>query len=86
VAARVAPGLELLEVRDLANVDLGGEVAPDRLLQRLACLEVPARERPRAQKRLSGALPQQHLEPAVADLQDDREGDMGRTGRLVHEF
>ena len=48
VAAGLAPRAELLEVRDVAHVDLGGQVAADRPLERLVRLERAARQRPRA--------------------------------------
>ena len=46
--AGVAARVELLEVGELADVHLLGELALDRLLERLAGGEVAARERPRA--------------------------------------
>ena len=57
---------------ELADVDLGREMAPDRLLERLVGRELAARERPRAGERVERPLPEQHLEAAVAHLQDDR--------------
>ena len=83
---RVAERLEQLEVGDLADVDLLGEVLEDRLLQRLIALEVATRQRPGAEKRLSPPLPEQRLQCAVADLEHDREGDMSGIGRLTHRF
>src|SRR5207244_13501669 len=68
VAAGVAAGLELLEVRELLDVDLGREVASGRLLERLVEGERAAGERPGARVGLSGALPEQRFEPALADL------------------
>jgi hypothetical protein len=79
-----AARLELLEVRHLAQVDLLGEVAADRRLQRLAGVEAPARQRPRAGERLPRALPEQHPEPRVAHLQHDREHGVGRVGTIRH--
>ena len=69
-ASGVAPRLELLEVRELAHVDLRREVAADRLLERL----VRARgSRPGSAhapgERLLRALPEQHLQPAAAHLE-----------------
>ena len=78
----VAPGLELLEVGEVAHVDLGRQVAPDRGLQRLPRLEPPARERPRAEERLLGALPEEHLEDAVPDLEDGRRAPRERAAAL----
>jgi len=86
VAVGIAERLELLEVRDLPHVDLGGEVPLDRLLESLAGLEVAAGKRPGAEKRFSSPLPEQRLQRAAADLQYDREGDMGGIGRLTHRF
>ena len=65
VAVGVAAGLELLEVRELAHVDLGGEVAADRLLERLVALERSAGKRPGTGERLARALPEQHLRAAA---------------------
>jgi hypothetical protein len=78
--------LQLLDVRDLADVDFLGEVAADGVLERLAFAEVAAREGPSVREGLAGALPQQHAEAAIANLQDDGERDVGRTcahARLV---
>src|SRR5581483_9174105 len=52
VPVRVAQRLELLEVGDLAHVDLRGEVAADRRLERLVLAERAAGQRPRARERL----------------------------------
>jgi len=88
VAARVAQRRQLLEVCELADVDLLGEMAADRLLERLAPLEVAARKRPGSEERLTRALPEQRLEPPVADLEDDRQRDLSRVrgGRLLARF
>ena len=65
-----------------------GEVAADRLLERLARLEVAARERPGAEERLARPLPEQRLQPALAHLEHDRQRDVGRAraGRLSPRF
>src|SRR4029077_8673323 len=76
----LAQGFELLEVGELANVDLDREVAPDRVLQRLAGLEVAAREGPAARERLFAALPEEHLEHALANLEHGGEGHLCRAG------
>src|SRR5207245_3315837 len=88
MTGRVAQALELLEVGELAHVDLVGEVPPDRLLERLAGLEVAAGERPGAREWILRPAPGEHLQPLVADLQDDGEGGVGRSwpGRLVHRL
>ena len=86
MAGGIAERFDLLEVGDLSHVDLGGEVLSDRLLERLAALEVAAGQRPSAKKRLSRPLPEERLQCAGADLEHHREGDMGRIGRLTHRF
>ena len=58
---RIAARLELLEVRELAHVDLLREVPPDRLLERLAALEPPAGQRPRAADGALRAAPEERL-------------------------
>ena len=69
----IAQRLQLLEVGELADVDLHGEVAADGLLERLSRLEVAAGEGPRAGEWLHGALPDERLEDARANLEDDGE-------------
>ena len=70
---RVPPGLaerlELLEVRELADVDLGREVPADRLLERLVRVEIAAREGPGAGIRILRTLPEQHLQLSRAHLE-----------------
>src|SRR6478672_13471028 len=78
VARGVAERFELLEVGDLAHVDLRGEVLPDRLLERLTALEVATRQRPGTEKRLARPPPDESLQRAVPDLQDDCEGGVSR--------
>src|SRR5581483_11691890 len=86
VAAGVAARLQLLEVRELADVDLGREVAPNRLLERLARLEPAAGQRPGAGVGGKRALPEQRLQQAVAHLEDDgQHGVGGVCDTLVHE-
>ena len=46
IAGRVAQRLQLLEMRDLLDVDLRGEVAAHRLLERLVRRQRPARAAP----------------------------------------
>src|SRR5215218_5196883 len=83
----VAPGLELLEVREVADVDLRLQVAPNRPLERLARVESASGQRPRAEERLARPLPEQHLELAVPHLEDDGEHLVSRSrGRLRHEL
>jgi hypothetical protein len=88
VAIRLAPGLELLQVGEVAHVDLGRKVAPDRGLQSLPRLEPAAGKRPRPEERLLRSLPEKHLENTVPNLEDGRERFMGRLqlyGRLRHQ-
>ena len=75
VPARVAVGRDLLEMRDLAEVDLRREVAADRRLERLVGGEHPAGERPGARERLERPLPQQRLQHAVPHLEHRGQGD-----------
>ena len=86
IAVGVAVRRELLEVRHLADVDLGGEMAADRLLERLAGGEDSARERPGAAERLARALPEERLQPAVAHLEDDGEAAVPWSGKLADRF
>src|SRR6266545_5012803 len=74
---RIAQRLELLEVRQLAHVDLLGEVAADRILERVVLGEVATRQRPTTLERLPRALPEKRLECTVSHLQNDRERDVG---------
>jgi hypothetical protein len=53
-------------------------VLPDRLLERLTALEIATRERPGTEKRLARPTPDESLQRAVADLQNDCEGGVGR--------
>ena len=70
IPAGIAPRLQLLEVRDLPDVHLVGQMPAHRLLQGLVRLEDAARQRPHPGVRVAGALPQQRLQPAVPHLQD----------------
>jgi hypothetical protein len=83
----IAAGLELLEVGELADVHFGGEVVPDRLLERLARLEIAAGQGPAARERLPCPLPHERLQRAVANLEDDSKRDVERGGsaRLRHQ-
>ena len=81
VPVGLAPRLELLEVRDLAHVDLLREMAPDRLLERLVRRERAAGQRPRPRERIAGTLPQQRLQAAVAHLDDGAEHAVGHRFR-----
>src|SRR5262249_43130727 len=78
----VTPRLELLEVCELAHVDLAREMTADRLLERLAGRELAARERPRPGERVERPLPEQDLELAGAHLEHDRDDGVGRRFRL----
>ena len=67
-------------MRDVADVDLRREVTQDRRLQGLVGGERSAGQRPGAPERLAPALPEQHLELPVADLEDDGEHAVRRSG------
>jgi hypothetical protein len=82
----IAPGLQLLEVRELTDVHLPGEVPADRLLERLAGVEVSAREGPVARERLLCALPEEHLQLAGAYLEDNGKSCVEWSDRLGHSF
>ena len=86
VTTGVAKRLELLEVREPADVDLAREVLAERVLEGLAGLEVAAREGPVAGERGLGPLPEQHLQPSLPNLEDNREGDVEGSVRLSHSF
>ena len=73
VAVGLAARLELLQVGELPHVDLRRQVPADRVLERLAGVEVAARERPGAAERLPRPLPEEHLQLALADLEHDGE-------------
>ena len=89
VAGGIAPGAELLEVRDLAHVHLRREVAEDGALELLVRDERAAGQRPRARVRRARAFPEQHAEGAVAYLEHGRErnvrGYRRWGGKLSHE-
>src|SRR5262249_25885721 len=70
-AIRIAECSELLEMRDVADVDLRFELATDRFLERLAGLEIAARKRPASRERFARALPDEHFETACTHLEDD---------------
>jgi hypothetical protein len=63
-------------------------VPPDGLFERLAVVEVAAGKRPASAERLERTLPEQNLEHAFANLEDDGKRRVGRdrAGRLAHEF
>ena len=90
----IAERLELLEVRDLLDVDLGREVLANRVFERLAGFEVAARERPLAGERLLRALPEERLQPRRSNLEDHRKRHLGRrfrfgsgnSAKLVHSY
>ena len=84
VALRIAPRLELLEVREAADVDLRRQVAANRCFERLPRAEIAAGERPRSAVRCLRALPEEHLEAAVPNPQHDGERDV--RARLGHQF
>jgi hypothetical protein len=61
-------------MRELADVDLCGQMPADRALERLAVIQVTARQSPRARERVLRALPQKDLQLSGPDLEDDRQG------------
>ena len=71
MAVGLAPRLELLQVRELLHVHLRGQMAANRVLERLARVEVAARKRPGAAERIARPLPEEHLELAVPHLEHD---------------
>ena len=87
IALRLASGLELLEVGELPDVHLGGELAPDRLLERLAAAPGSRPAGPSGLERIPRPLPHEHLQRAVPDLEDDSKRDVQRGGsdRLRHQ-
>jgi hypothetical protein len=73
IARRIAAGLQLLKVRDLGDVHLGGEVPAGGRAQPFAGPQRAAGQRPRAFERGFSALPEQHLEPLRPNLEHDPE-------------
>ena len=69
-------------MRDLPHVHLLREMPQHRLLERLVGRQRPARERPATGERLAGALPEQRLQPPVANLENGREHGVRRSFRL----
>ena len=87
VPGGLAPRPELLEVGDLADVDLRCELAADRAVERLVGRERPAGQGPGAAERLARPLPEQRLQHPVAHLQHGREHDLrGGCGRILQRF
>ena len=81
---RIGAGLQLLEVGELAHVDLRREVPPDRALERLL-LERSAGKRPTAPGRGEGPAPEERLQLPLTDLQHHRRGLLGVGGILRRE-
>ena len=75
---RIAQRLELLQMRELADIDLRRQVSANRAFERLAVIQVAARQSPRAGKRGFRAMPQEDLELSGPDLEDDRQGRVRR--------
>ncbi len=66
---RVGARLQLLEVGELADVDLRGQVTADRPLERLARIEAAPGERPAPGEGRAGTPPEQHLQTTFAHLE-----------------
>jgi hypothetical protein len=79
VADRIAARFQLLQVGDLGNVDLGGEMPARRCSQPLLCGEQPAGEDPGILERLFRSPPQQHGQPLGSHLEDDSQRLMAET-------
>ena len=82
VPPRVAVGRHLLQVRDLAEVDLHREMPADRGLERLVGRQHAAGEGPGARERLERPLPEQRLQHTVPHLQHGGHRDLGRLGGI----
>jgi len=87
VAGGLAPRPELLEMGDLADVDLRCQLAADRAVERLVGPERSAGQGPRAAERLARPLPEQRLQYPPAHLKHSREHDLRRgCGRILERF
>ena len=69
---------ELRPNADLHYLLIRREMPPDRLLERLVGGELPAGQRPAARTGIEGALPEEHVEVPVADLEDGSQDGVGR--------
>jgi len=58
-------------VGELADVDLRRQMPADRLLERLARLELTAWEGPGSGERLEGALPEENVQAIASHLEHD---------------
>ncbi len=85
-AVGVAPGAQLLEVSDLANVDLDRKVAANRVGERFVGTDSSTGKGPRTAVRLASALPEDHMQLRFAYLKHHCEGLMCRFGRLAWRF
>ncbi len=84
---RLAPAPQLLEVGDLADVDLRGELASDRAVERLVGRKRASGQGPGAAVGFPRALPEQRLQHPLAHLQDCGEHDLLRCcGRILQRF
>ena len=75
---RVGEHSELFQVGHLTQIDLFGELAPDRAAEVFVVAHLSARQRPFARLRLQRSLPEQHAEirfavKETADLEYDGE-------------
>jgi hypothetical protein len=63
------PGVELLQVGEFADVDLGGQLPADGRAEVLIDAQRPTGQRPLSLVRRSATLPEQHAQNAVPDLE-----------------
>jgi len=73
VARRIAPRLQLLKMGDFQNIHFGGEVSAGGRPEPFIGEQRPAGQRPRVMERRLRALPQQYVQPPIADLEHDPE-------------
>ena len=84
---RLAPAPQLFEMGDLADVDLRGELASDRAVERLVGRKRASGQGPGAAVGFPRALPQQRLEHPLPHLQHRGEHDLvGCCGRILQRF
>ena len=77
IALGVAPGLQLLEIRDVGELDLGGQVPAQGRAQSLIWSQRPAGQGPQSLERRRAPPPEQDVKTVAANLQDHGQGLMG---------